>query len=488
MTVVQGMERLLPSEAALDRSVPPADERYPSYDPDAIQLAPHQLLDAFPGLNVCAPMVRYSKLAFRTLVSRYETHITTTPMILAKEFSRTETARHAEFSTNQFERGTYELLPGVSESSESAQRSLAQHSSHRDQFSCMTNDEREREEAAKESSRAKKRVRVRGALVCQFASSEPKPFADASELIGKYVDAVDLNCGCPQTWAYEEMLGSYLLRQPETVRDMVRAVKARMGEDFCVCVKIRVDPDLSLTDALVRNALHAGASVLSVHGRTRWQSSASNPVDLDAIKFAVDTANSCGFRTSWGSRGGAASPFADGGSGGLVPCVANGDVWTLQDAMHHRQVTGAKGAMSARGLLANPALFSGHQNTPPEAVAFFHTMATKWGLVTALVQRHLAYMLESSFQSRSEAIHFNSLSGAAALTDWLAEQGYLPTSTISSTGLHWGHRAHMDPLAVMFGYDQPSKLSTTPVHNGKTSNAGTVPHWSLSETLAGVGL
>nr|QBH67456.1 tRNA-dihydrouridine synthase [Ustilago esculenta] len=457
-------------------------EGYPSYDPEAVQLAPHHLLDAFHGLNVCAPMVRYSKLAFRTLVSRYETHITTTPMILAKEFSRTEAARNSEFSTNQYERGTYELIPGVIEGSDSAQQLLKERNpTSTDTLSsaCSATDngttsgEAQREADAQRRNSAKQIIRVRGALVAQFASSTPGPFADASELIGKYVDGVDLNCGCPQSWAYEEELGSYLLRQPETVRDMVRAVKARMGEDFCVSVKIRVDPDLRLTDALVRNALHAGASVLQIHGRNRWQSSASHPVDLDAIKFAVDSANACGFRTSWGSKGGAAARFADGGSGGLVPCVANGDVWTLQDAVDYRKHTGCRGAMSARGLLANPALFSGCDKTPTEAVGFFHNIAASWGLHTGLIQRHLAYMLEASFHSRAEAIHFNSLSGAAAITDYLSEQGLLPSTERSAN--------FADPLSARFGYKVPAK----PL---QTSGIGPMRSWSFAESLAGTGL
>ena len=74
-------------------------------------LAPHQLLSAFPEVNVCAPMVRYSKLPFRALTARYDTHITTTPMILAAEFSRSQHARDADFSTHGEERGTFTLTP-----------------------------------------------------------------------------------------------------------------------------------------------------------------------------------------------------------------------------------------------------------------------------------------------------------------------------------------------------------------------------------------
>ncbi|KAN0065521.1 tRNA dihydrouridine synthase [Thecaphora frezii] len=502
----------------------------PSYDPDALQLAPHQLLTAFPGLNVCAPMVRYSKLPFRALVSRYDSHINFSPMILAKEFSRSQGARDAEMSTNRWERGTYDLTPGVPESSESAQRFLKTNGKQRQrkgdvgtgagtETEGMTKDEARREAAAEQARSQRQRARVRGALVTQFASSTSKPLADACELVAKTVDGVDLNCGwwvlplvpepssrrgatataemclllffpfllrsvllrigrfphrnmerkqtpktiqSPQQWAYDEELGCFLLRKPEIVRDMVRAVKARLGEDFCVSVKIRVDDDLQLTDQLVRTALHAGASILTIHGRTRHQAS-THPVNLDAIRFAVDAANSCGFRTSWGSKGGAASRFADGGSGGLVPCVANGDVWSLEEAIEWRRYTGASGAMSARGLLANPALFAGYDTTPAEAISLFTTLATNWSLHTALAHRHLAYMLESSFENRSEAIHFNSLNSVPAMTDWLGENGYL--------GASLAH--HADPLADLFGYRQPTKI--------------TQPH-RLQEMMRGLGV
>ena len=35
-------------------------------------------------------------------------------------------------------------------------------------------------------------------LVAQFAASNVEEFAEAAEIIFPYVDAVDLNCGCPQ--------------------------------------------------------------------------------------------------------------------------------------------------------------------------------------------------------------------------------------------------------------------------------------------------
>ncbi|KAG8912815.1 tRNA dihydrouridine synthase, partial [Tulasnella sp. 408] len=71
-------------------------------------------------------------------------------------------------------------------------------------------------EGAAPSPRLKSNERlVRGALIAQFAASDPVHFADAAELIWPHVDGIDLNCGCLQTWAYQEHIGSFLLRKPE---------------------------------------------------------------------------------------------------------------------------------------------------------------------------------------------------------------------------------------------------------------------------------
>lgn len=177
--------------------------------------------------------------------------------------------------------------------------------------------------------------------------------------------------GCPQKWAYQEKIGAYLLRQPETVRDLVRAAKDRLGWNYPVSIKIRVDSDQKMTERLVETAIQVGISHLTIHGRTRQTVSSSfelsfwfaltrshlfsvslslslspsplvlsitsfvlqastQPVDLPAIAFANSLVN------------------------GRVPTVANGDAWTYEDVQNIRAQTGVQGVMAARGLLANP--------------------------------------------------------------------------------------------------------------------------------------
>jgi tRNA-dihydrouridine synthase 4 len=183
-------------------------------------------------------------------------------------------------------------------------------------------------------------------------------------------------------------IGCYLLRQPEKVRDLVRGVKDRLGWNYPISVKIRIDKDLkwvlgarlsstvrprltvsrppkihraarqhwcvrpcafcstSADDFMLTQpaAIQAGASHLTIHGRTRLEPSTVAP-SLPGIAFAASLAHAQG-----------------------VPTIGNGDIWTAQDAVDMRRETGVKGVMAARGLLANPALFSGYDKTPREAV------------------------------------------------------------------------------------------------------------------------
>ena len=51
-------------------------------------------------VRICAPMVRYSKLAFRNLVRLYDVDVAFSPMILADSFYQSQAARDNELTTN----------------------------------------------------------------------------------------------------------------------------------------------------------------------------------------------------------------------------------------------------------------------------------------------------------------------------------------------------------------------------------------------------
>jgi tRNA-dihydrouridine synthase 4 len=163
------------------------------------------------SLNIAAPMVRYSKLAFRETVRKYNANVCFTPMILSDVFKHSNLSRQAELTT------------------------------------CKTDNP----------------------LIIQFAASNSLDASDAAELVAKYSSGVDINCGCPQSWAFQEGIGSYLLTKPEIVQDIVdqtkrRTAKIKMddGTSFPVSIKIRIDQDIRKTVDLCQRAEKMGFAIV----------------------------------------------------------------------------------------------------------------------------------------------------------------------------------------------------------------------------------
>ncbi|KAL3420954.1 dihydrouridine synthase [Phlyctema vagabunda] len=275
-------------------------------------------------LYTAAPMVRYSKLAFRETVAEYGCDLTWTPMILAKEFNRTVLARDSDFTTSPTAPPT----------------------------------------------------------IAQFGCNSPLEISRATSLIAPYVNGVDINCGCPQSWAYQEVIGAALMHRRELVADMVKAAKQSLKEEGfegkkTVSVKIRIHKDLRDTVDFIQTVQDAGVDFITIHGRLRSTPS-SKPVSLSAIKLLT--------------------------SHTTVPTLSNGDVFTLADTQAHVTSTGVDGVMSARGLLENPALFAGYDQCPWEAVEVFMNKVATRPIPFKLVLHHLTEMVGSDRSQRGKTL------------------------------------------------------------------------------------
>ncbi|KAK0078650.1 hypothetical protein PV325_002230 [Microctonus aethiopoides] len=188
-----------------------------------------ELLSSPQMTTVCAPMVRYSKLAFRTLVRQHNCDICFTPMILADSFLQSAKARNNEFTTN-------------------------------------IQDE---------------------PLITQFAANNPDDLANAAELVAPYCNGVDLNCGCPQRWAIKDGYGVNLLDKPHLVRDMVIQVRNRISNPFTVSVKIRLLNDIKKSVHLCQILERAGISFLTIHARTPTMQ--KEPIQLENLNLIRDS-------------------------------------------------------------------------------------------------------------------------------------------------------------------------------------------------------
>lgn len=284
------------------------------------------------GVYISGPMVRYSKLPFRALVRNFNVDIVYSPMILAREFVRNQTARDSDFTTND-------------------------------------ND---------------------SPLILQFGASNETDLSRAAELAMPYCDGIGLNCGCPIRDQNREGIGAALMTKPEQVSSMVKAVKERCGKDFCVEVKIRIHKDLNDTVHFAKLIEEAGADYITVHGRLKAQRS-SEPANLEAIKLIKDSVN--------------------------CPVMANGDAFSMTSVNKIIEITGVDGVMSARGILSNPALFSGYESTPWKAIELFWDYATAYGLPFRLTQHHLSEMVDKEF-TKKEKKSMNECNSLIELVSW----------------------------------------------------------------------
>lgn len=135
----------------------------------------------------------------------------------------------------------------------------------------------------------------------------------------------------------------------------------------------------------------AGVDYITIHGRLRNQRS-STPPNFEAIKM---------LRTQT-----------------TLPVLANGDVYTLEDAHRITKETGVDGVMAARGLLENPALFAGFDKTPTEAVSQFIHYAVQGGMRHELVVHHFGKMMTKQSTKRERA-GLATCNDMVDVVDWL---------------------------------------------------------------------
>ena len=175
-------------------------------------------------------------------------------------------------------------------------------------------------------------------------------------------------------------------------------VRNQAGTDLPVTVKIRLKGTVRETVDFARQVEAAGAAWITVHGRTLTQRSSA----------AVDRAGVQAVRESV-----------------AVPVVHNGDVFTRADAEDAARASGAHGAMAARGLLFNPALFAGHDVVPVACIAEYVGLCMRYGTQFRTFHHHISCMLKD-LVPKSARVEFQSLQSVGAVLQFLRCMGLCP--------------------------------------------------------------
>ena len=193
------------------------------------------------------------------------------------------------------------------------------------------------------------RVRPDLPLVFQLIGHDARSLAATAAGFGEYgVHGINLNFACPSKTVTASGNGAYLLRSPETLSELTRAVVEAVPEGVSVSVKLRAGWDSpDPIRETIRAVCDAGADWIVFHYRTAAE--AYRPVDASErvrrIACAVEVA-------------------------GSVPVFGNGDIVSSADAESLVRSTGCAGVAVGRGFLSDPWLvrriLSGDENPASE--------------------------------------------------------------------------------------------------------------------------
>ncbi len=167
----------------------------------------------------------------------------------------------------------------------------------------------------------------------QLFGSDPETMAQAAQKALEYKpDFIDINMGCPAPKvAIAGKGGSALMRDPILAEKIVNSVVKSV--DVPVTVKMRLGWDENTINAaeVAKRAENAGATAVTVHGRTRKQMYAPevNIQEIAKVKQSVK-----------------------------IPVIANGDINSASAAAKMYEQTGCDFIMVGRAAMGNPWIFS----------------------------------------------------------------------------------------------------------------------------------
>ncbi len=165
----------------------------------------------------------------------------------------------------------------------------------------------------------------------QLLGSDPHCLAEnAARLASLGPTGVDLNFGCPAKVVNRHGGGAALLDEPELVGRIVAAVRRAVPPEQPVSAKMRLgfnDDSRAVECALA--IAEAGADELVVHARTK----------ADGYRPPAYWARIQNIRAAV-----------------RIPVIANGEIWTVDDARRCRAASGCDTLMLGRGMVTDPGL------------------------------------------------------------------------------------------------------------------------------------
>ena len=199
----------------------------------------------------------------------------------------------------------------------------------------------------------------------QIFGSEPDimGWASQSKYLEKF-DIIDINMGCPVPKIYNNGEGSALLKNPILASKIIESVK-KSGKAVTVKFRIGLTEGNFVTESFAKTCEDSGADMITIHGRVR-DAIYSGDINCEEIQKAKAKVK--------------------------IPVIANGGIFSREDADYVIKNTGADGVMIARGAMNNPMIFSEILGVKPQTS------------FKDLIKKHLSLLVERYGSERSAVI------------------------------------------------------------------------------------
>ena len=167
----------------------------------------------------------------------------------------------------------------------------------------------------------------------QIFGNDPEIMAQAAVLALEHsgCDFIDINMGCPMPKIANNGDGSALMKDPLLAGRIIRAVADAVSVPVTVKTRLGWDKSSINVCELARAAEENGAGAIAVHGRTKTMLYSGN-ADWDAIKKVTLSVS--------------------------IPVIANGDIFSPEDALRCRTRSGASLFMLGRASFGDPWIFA----------------------------------------------------------------------------------------------------------------------------------
>ena len=202
-------------------------------------------------------------------------------------------------------------------------------------------------------------------FVYQIGTSDPATAVEAANLIAKDVAGIDVNAGCPKPFSTLGGMGAALLKTPEKLCSILRALVTEVGtpHEIGISVKIRILDTAEQTETLVRQLCATGITGLTVHCRTTPMRPREAAI-RDQLRMVANVCREAG-----------------------VACLMNGDVFSREEALGLITEYACDGAMIATAAETNPSVFrlatdggkAGWQEIVKEYVKAALEVENSWG-------------------------------------------------------------------------------------------------------------